>query len=55
MRGKERRKETSALDEDEFKMPLGFPGGIPGKKRYLCRVIGYESSIGNWWVKPKGR
>lgn len=55
MRGKKRRKETSALDKDELKMPVGFPGGIPSKERDLPRLTAYESSIGNWWVKPEGR
>lgn len=32
VRGKERRRETSGLDKDEFKMPIEFPSGILGKE-----------------------
>lgn len=41
-----------ALDKDECKMPVEFPGDLIGRERYLARVMGYESSTDSRWVKP---
>lgn len=52
MRNEGKRRETSALDKDECKMPVGFPGELIGKQRYLSRVMGYESSTDSRGLKP---
>lgn len=52
MRNEGKRRETSALDKDECKVPVGFPGELIGKERYLARLMGYESSTDSRGLKP---
>lgn len=48
MRNEGKRRETSALDKDECKVHVGFPGELIGKEKYLARrmVMSHQQIAG---------